>query len=138
MKLLTFQASRFGWKSFSKTLESASDEKVDEVVHDAVVVFLHAEAKDADPDERKRVFRHALKHVKWLANKRELKNVVLHSFTHLGAENAPPEFAAPYIDERGERRRTTGYTVWSTPFGWFCSWDLAVHGDSLAKAWKEV
>lgn len=138
MKLLTFQASRFGWKSHSKTLETASDEEVDETVTDAVVVFLHAEAKDADEDERKRVFKHTLKHIKWLANKRDFTNVVLHSFTHLGAENAPPEFATDFIDELADRLRGTKYNVWTTPFGWFCSWDLAVYGDSLAKVWKEV
>jgi threonyl-tRNA synthetase len=138
MKLLTFQASRFAWKSFSKTLESATDETVDEAVEAAVVVFAHAEAKDVDPEERKRVFRHTLKHVKWLANKRELSRVVLHSFTHLGAENAPPEWAEAFLQELAERLRTTGYEVHTTPFGWFCSWDLAVYGDSLAKVWKEV
>lgn len=138
MKLLTFQASRFAWKSHSKTLEEASDDEVDEEVADAVVVFLHAEAKDADSEERKRVFRHTLKHVKWLANKRDLKNVVLHSFTHLGAENAPPEFAHDFIVELSERLGGTGYAVASTPFGWFCSWDLQVFGDSLAKVWKEI
>ena len=28
--------------------------------------------------------------------------------------------------------------VATTPFGWFCEWDLAVYGESLAKVWKEV
>jgi len=138
MRLLTFQASRFSWKSASKTLDTATDEEVDETVHDAVVVFLHAEAKDADEEERRRVFKHTLKHVKWLANKRDLKNVVLHSFTHLGAENAPPDFAASFLAELAERLRATQYDVRTTPFGWFCSWDLAVYGDSLAKVWKEI
>ena len=138
MKLLTFQARRFAWRSHAKTLADAADEEVAEDVADAVVVFLHAEAKDVDEQEHRRVFRHALKHIKWLANKRELKNVVLHSFTHLGADNAPPEFARGFIDELAERLDGTGYSVWTTPFGWFCEWDLSVHGESLAKVWKEV
>lgn len=138
MRLLTFQARRFAWKGFSKTLEDASDEVVEDVLQDAVVAFVHAEAKDESDDERARVFRHALKHVKWIANKRSLKNVVLHSFTHLGAENAAPEFARALLEELAERLRATGYEVRTTPFGWFCEWELAVHGDSLAKVWKEV
>ena len=138
MKLLTFLARRFAWRTHAKTLADAPDDEVAEEVADAVVVFLHAEEKDAADEERKRVFRHTLKHVKWLANKRELRNVVLHSFTHLGAENAPPEFARGFIEELAGRLRATGYAVWTTPFGWFCEWDLAVHGESLAKVWKEV
>ena len=138
MKLLTFQAKRFRWKSFSKTIPEASDAEVDETVEEAVVVFLHAEEKDDSPDERASVFRQTLKHVKWLANKRDLRNVVLHSFTHLGAANARPESAQRFIDELAERLRSVGYSVWTTPFGWFCEWDLSVHGDSLAKVWKEI
>jgi hypothetical protein len=91
MKLLTFQARRFRWKSFSKTLPEAEDLDVDETVEECVVVFLHAEERDAA--ERASVFKKALKHVKWLANKRGMQRVVLHSFTHLGAASAAPEFA---------------------------------------------
>jgi hypothetical protein len=136
MKLLTFQAKRFRWKSFSKTLPEAQDLDVDESVEETVVVFVHAEERDAG--QRDSVFRKTLKHVKWLANKRGLKNVVLHSFTHLGAASAPAEFAEAFLVELAERLRATGYGVWITPFGWFCEWDLSVYGDSLAKVWKEV
>ncbi len=138
MKLLTFQAKRFAWKSFSKTLEEALDTRVDESVAAAVVVFAHAEMKDASAAERARVFRHTLKHIKWLANKRKLRKVVLHSFTHLGADNAPPDFAEDFFRELANRLSGTGYEVWMTPFGWFCSWEISVYGDSLAKVWKEI
>jgi len=136
MKLLTFQAKRFRWKSFSKTLPDADDREVDEAVEEAVVVFAHAE--ESDLERRASVFKRTLKHVKWLANKRGMRNVVLHSFTHLGASSAPPAFARPFLEELAERLRGTGYAVWITPFGWFCEWDLSVHGDSLAKVWKDV
>jgi hypothetical protein len=138
LKLLTFQAERFRWKSFTRSLPEAEDVDVEEEVREAVVVFLHAEKKDQDPEERRRVFRGTLKHVKWLANKRELKNVVLHSFAHLGGESSEPEFTRALMDELAERLRATGYGVSMTPFGWFCSWDLGVYGESLAKVWKEI
>ena len=138
MRLLTFQAKRFRWKSFARTLDDASEDEIEEEVRDAVVVFLHAEGRDQVAEARKRAFKHTLKHVKWLANKRELKNVVLHSFTHLGADNAEPEFARGFIEELAGRLAGTGYSVACTPFGWFCEWDLSVYGESLAKVWKEV
>ena len=136
MRLLTFQAKRFRWKNFSKTLPDVPDVDVDQTVEETVVVFLHAEERDAA--QRDSVFKKSLKHVKWLANKRGMKNVVLHSFTHLGAESAPAGFAEEFLIELAERLRATGYAVWITPFGWFCEWDLSVHGDSLAKVWKDV
>ncbi|MBM4457176.1 MAG: hypothetical protein FJ011_05330 [Chloroflexi bacterium] len=136
MRLLMFMAKRFWWKSFSKTLEGVEDIESEDQVADAVVVFMHVEAKDAA--DRDDVFRKTLKNVKWLANKRDLKRVVLHSFTHLGGENAEPEFAAVFMTELADRLRATGYDVRVTPFGYFNEWELGVYGESLGKVWKEL
>ncbi len=136
MKLLTFQARRFWWRSFSKTLDEVDSVEVEEEVRDAVVLFYQVEA--ADVENRSGAFRKTLKHLKWLANKRQMHNIVLHSFAHLGGENAPPDFALELTNELAERLRNTGYQVWITPFGYFNEWDLSVYGESLAKVWKEV
>lgn len=137
MKLLCFQAERFAWKPFSQTLADAPPGEPGEVEM-AVVAFVHAETADEPEDRRSKVFRHTLKHLKWLANKRELKSIVLHSFTHLGGDSARSDFAEPFLLEMKERLESTGYSVSITPFGWFCSWDIQVFGDSLAKVWKEI
>ncbi|MEI2693378.1 MAG: threonyl-tRNA synthetase editing domain-containing protein [Anaerolineae bacterium] len=136
MKLLTFQAKRFWWRSFSKTLQDAEDVAVEQEVFDAVVAFYQIEAADAA--NQASAFRQTLKHLKWLANKRELKTIVLHSFTHLGGDNAEPDFARQLTEELAARLRETGYTVWITPFGYFNEWDLSVYGESLAKVWKQI
>ena len=97
-----------------------------------------AESKDeADDPSRRRAFKSTLKHLKWLANKRGFTTIVLHSFTHLGAENASPDYAREFINSLKERLDGS-YTVKTTPFGWFCEWDLSVYGESLAKVWKEI
>jgi Archaea-specific editing domain of threonyl-tRNA synthetase len=138
MKLLSFQAKRFRWKTHAKTLPEVPDQDVEEVVAEAVVVFFHAEASDEAAERRASVLRQTLKHVKWLANKRGLKNIVLHSFAHLGGAGASPSFTESLVQEIAERLRATGYSVSLTPFGYFCEWDLSVYGDSLAKVWKEI
>lgn len=138
MKLLCFQAKRFRWKTHSKTLAEVPDREVDQEVEATLVVFVHAEASDAAEQRFASVLRQALKHIKWLANKRTLKNVVLHSFTHLGGDTAPADVAESFIDTAATRLRETGYQVWTTPFGYFCEWDLSVYGESLAKVWKEI
>ena len=138
MKLLCFQAKRFRWKTHSKTLPEAPAQDVDQTVEATLVVFIHAEARDAEEERKTSVQRQTLKHIKWLANKRELNNIVLHSFAHLGGETAPPAYAEAFITTVGERLRETGYKVWITPFGYFCEWDLSVYGESLAKVWKEI
>jgi hypothetical protein len=139
MKLLCFQAKRFRWKTHSKTLAEVADlDDSDEEVAETVVVFIHAEASDADAARAPSVLRQAFKHVKWLANKRGFKNIVLHSFTHLGGVTAAPAYAQSFVETLKQRLQETGYQVWCTPFGYFCEWDLSVYGESLAKVWKEI
>ena len=138
MRLLCFQAKRFRWKTFSKTLPDVPDQDVEEEFAKAVVVFVHAETRDEAEEKRPSVLRQTVKHIKWLANKREFKNIVLHSFTHLGGETASPTFAESIISDVAQRLQETGYQVRITPFGYFCEWDLAVYGESLAKVWKEI
>ena len=135
MRVLTFMARSFAWEPFSQTLPDAPPAQPGAVT-DAVVAFIQVEAKDEA--EYARAFRHLLKHLKWLANKKGFKTIVLHSFTHLGGENAPPELALKLFEEMSQRLESTGYQVAQTPFGYFCSWQLDVYGESLAKVYKAI
>ena len=138
MRLLSFLVDRFAWQPFSRTVDSAPEHPSPGEARDAVVLFAHVEASDVGDERRAKVFKKALKHVKWLANKRELKAVVLHSFTHLGGRSAPAEDAQAMLEALAERLRATGYEVQLTPFGWFSSWTLDVRGESLAKVYVEL
>jgi hypothetical protein len=135
MRLLMFLAERFWWKSFARTLAGAAIVEAESEVRDAAVIFMHVEARDAAL--RDDAFKKALKNIKWLANKRAVRRVVLHSFTHLGGETADAAFAGAFIEELAERLRATGYTVDVTPFGYLNEWELKVYGESLGKVWKE-
>ena len=135
MRVLTFMARSFAWEPFSQTLPDAPPAQPGAVT-DAVIAFIQVEAKDEA--EYARAFRHLLKHLKWLANKKGFKTIVLHSFTHLGGENAPPELALKLFEEMSQRLESTGYQVAQTPFGYFCSWQLDVYGESLAKVYKAI
>lgn len=135
MRILTFLARSFTWQPYSQTLPDAPPAEPGAVA-DAVVAFIHVET--TDEGDRDRVFRQALKHLKWLANKRQFHNIVLHTFTHLGGENADPAFAQALFEDLAGRLVETGYTATITPFGWFCSWQLDVYGESLAKVYKQI
>jgi hypothetical protein len=120
---------------FSRILEQAEDASGEEEVAEAAAIFVHAEAEDEQ--RRSNVLTKALKNIRWLANKRCLKNIVLHSFTHLSSSMASPEFAHDFLEEVAERLRRTGYNVWLPPFG-YVSGKLSVYGESLAKVFKEI
>ena len=59
--------------------EPLAEVEVDDAMAECVVVFAHAEQRDEPDAARKRALQHALKHTKWLCNKRGLRRVVLHS-----------------------------------------------------------
>jgi len=136
MRILGYQASSFSWQPFSKTLEDEGSIAESGDTENAVVLFMHIESKDVG-EEFSRSFKKSLKHIKWMANKRKIKNIVLHSFAHLGGESCTPKQAKHFLDALDERLSSTGYQVYQTPFGWFCSWNLSVFGESMAKVYKE-
>jgi len=136
MKLLMFLAKQFTFRPFEKTLPDAGDGGGEVSVTDAAIIFVHAEPQDeADTAGLETKF---VKNVKWIAGKRGLKNVVLHSFTHVAETSASPQFAEVFLQSAAERLRNTGYQVTLTPFGWVCEWELAVFGESLAKVFKSL
>ncbi len=116
---------------FSPTLPEVVPPPSPQEVRDAVVAFVHCEEEDVQ--KRTSVFPRLLKQIKWLAGKRGFRNVVLHSFTHLSSDKSPPEFARSFLEELAGRLQKNGYQVTVTPFGYTCSWELAVYGESLAK-----
>jgi hypothetical protein len=138
MKLLCFQAKSFRWKTHAKTLPEIADQELEHEVRETLVAFVHSETGDLLNEREASVLRQSIKHLKWLANKRDLRNIVLHSFTHLGGDTAAPARADAFIRAVAERLRESGYQVWLTPFGYLCEWDLSVYGESLAKVWKEI
>ncbi len=136
MKLLMFLAKQFTFRPYEKTLPEAGDGGGELQVVDAAVIFVHSELHDeAAPDGLETKF---VKNVKWIAGKRELKNVVLHSFTHLAESSASPQFAEAFLQSAAARLGNTGYQVTLTPFGWVGEWDLSVYGESLAKVFKSL
>lgn len=136
MKLLMFLAKEFAFRPYEKSLPEAGDGGDEVHIAHAAVVFVHCEPQDLeDPSGLETKF---VKNVKWICGKRETKNVVLHSFTHLAEASAAPDFAEAFLQNAAARLRKTGYQVTLTPFGWVCEWDLSVYGESLAKVFKSL
>lgn len=136
MKVLSFLARRFAWSAHERNLESEDKSDASGEMRDVLVLFVQLESCDEGP-ARDSVFFKVFKHAKWLAKKRGFKNVLLHSFAHLGGDNADAAFAKQFLLDLDARLTIGGYHVEHTPFGHFCEWQLDVHGESLAKVWKE-
>ncbi len=135
MRLLMFLAKQFKYSPYEKILPDAGNAEKAQVT-DAAVIFVHCEPQDeADPSGLETKF---VKNVKWIASKRRFKNILLHSFTHLGEVSASPQFAEGFLQSAAARLRNTGYDVTLTSFGWVGEWELSVYGESLAKVFKSL
>lgn len=138
MRLLCFQAKRFAWRPFEQTLDAVPAATDGQAAVHAVVAFVHVEVGDLLAEREASVFRQTLKHLKWLANKRELRTVVLHSFAHLGGESASAAAAHEMLVRLAERLSANGYVTAVTPFGYSNEWELEVFGEGSAKVWKAI
>ncbi len=101
---------------------------------DAVVAFMQYEPHDETANGLQ---TKTAKNIKWLANKRGFKNVVLHSFAHLSVAQSSSEFAREQFDKLAARLTGNGYNVLMTPFGYSCEWNLNVYGHHQAKIFKD-
>jgi hypothetical protein len=134
MRVLFWYCDRFSWNPSVKTLEDAPDADAD--AHEkAVVAFIHVEPKDVTGESSAET--KLVKNAKWLARKWETKDVVMHSFTHLGEAKAEPEAARALIDRARQRLETAGYRAVSTPYGYFNDLTLQARGHPLARIYKE-
>ena len=134
MRVLFWYFDKFEWTPSKKTIDDAPDGEPGSC-EDAVAAFIHTEPDDETNLNRQ--VKHLIKQVKWLAGKWETKNVVLHSFAHLGEMKSSPEFARELIEMAAKRLESVGYNVILPPFGYFLDIKLDAPGHPLARIYKE-
>lgn len=133
MRVLFWYCDRFACQPTMKTLETAP-EAAPLSCEKAVVAFIHVEP--ADVEDGSSAETKLVKNAKWLARKWKTRQVVLHSFTHLGEEKADPEAAGALIDRAGRRLEGSGYASVATPYGYFNDLSMAAPGHPLARIYK--
>lgn len=135
MKLLLLFAPDYWLRPFEKNLAEAPEATSEIQTQNAVVALIHAEAEDQTAAG---VVTKAVKNIKWLARKFETTQIVLHSFAHLSSSKAEPLITEQLLQQMAERLRSVGFTVATTPFGYFNEFRVHVAGPSLAKVFVEI
>ncbi len=134
MKLLMIYATRFGYKTNTKTLEDVPEVNEEKVYEDILAGFIQTE--EHDEEDIKRVETKLVKNLKWAAKKNNTMRVMIHSFAHLSDSKASPEFTKELFDRVEARMKNASYEAWQTPFGYFLDLDLAAPGFSSARIFK--
>ena len=134
MRVLFWYMDYFRYHPAVKTLDEFDDVQDDFEIKDAIVAFVHGEAEDEE--KASKVETKLVKNLKWLAGKWNCKNIVLHSFAHLGESKSDPAFVKELFDRAQQRLEDVGYTVYQTPFGYFLDIEIKAPGKSLARVYK--
>jgi len=138
MKLLLFLAEAFEFEA-SECVSPLGAEPPDPDsgrVENAVVAFVQCEPRDEERGEA--VLKQAVKYFRWLARKRNVNRLLLHSFAHLAEERSSPEFARDFLAELEQRLKGHELEVHHTPFGWSLRWSMTVEGHGYAKTFKAL
>ncbi len=130
MRMLMFHVKDYWYAPYDEDSDSSGTATRFE---DCILVWVEAESKDID--DRTAVLRKMVKNIRWIAQKHRLRQVVLHSFAHLGGEKATPEEAQAIIEETATRLRTREYDVHIVHAG-LNEFAMHVCGPSLAKVFK--
>ncbi|MCD6496684.1 MAG: hypothetical protein J7M25_00055 [Deltaproteobacteria bacterium] len=134
MRVLFWYCDRFAWVPSMKTLDDSPD--ADAASYEKqVVAFVHVEP--ADLEEGSSAETKLVKNSKWLARKWDTKNVILHSFAHLGEDKADPAGARALLDRAQQRLIAAEYAVIQTPYGYFLDIQIDAPGKPLARIYKE-
>ena len=133
MRVLFWYCDRFGWTPALKTLENAADAG-SEMHKKVVVAFVHVEPRDVEAGSTSET--KLVKNAKWLARKWDVKNILLHSFTHLAEEKADPEQAKSLLDRVQSRLEKSDYQAGQTAYGYFNDLVIEARGHPLARIFK--
>jgi hypothetical protein len=134
MRVLFWFCEKFAWNPVMKTLDEVPDDVPDQR-NNVVVAFIHVEPKDFEDNSSAET--KLVKNAKWLARKWDVKEVLLHSFTHLAEEKAEPDQAKKLIDRVQSRLKNAGYDASQTSYGYFNDLSIEAKGHPLARIFKE-
>lgn len=133
MRVLFWFCDRFETRPTMQTLPDAPEPRSLACTR-SVVAFVHVEPDDVAAGSSAET--KLVKNAKWLARKWSVKDVVLHSFTHLGEAKAPPDAAFRLLDSAAARLTTAGYDARLTPYGYFNDVEMQAPGHPLARVYK--
>lgn len=134
MRVLFWYCNRFAWKPTLQTLEDAPVARA-AAYEKVVVAFVHVEPGDTQKGSAAET--KLVKNAKWLARKWGIRQVVLHSFSHLATEKADPAAARNLIENACARLAQAGYETVQTPYGFFNDLEIKAPGQPLARIFKK-
>ena len=137
MRMLLLHASRFGYKVTGKAIENP-EEDVDKSgdFGEVLVSFVTVERNDGMNLEA--VINNAVSSIAEVAERVNVKRIVIYPYAHLSSELASPSVAMRLIRMLSERLKEEGFEVWRSPFGWYKRFYVEVKGHPLSEHFRVI
>jgi len=127
--------NKFSFNPTIKTIETMPDHIGKMNFENIQAAFIQVEKKDEENETA--VKKKLLKNLKWIAGKKNIKHIILHSFAHLSESKAEPSFTNIF-DDIDERLTNSGFQVEQTPFSYFLDLEIDAPGYSLVRVFKDL
>ena len=137
MKVLVMYVDEFSYTPTIKNLEEAEEITEGAFFKKAILAFIQVEESDEEFDVKSRE-KKLVNHLKWASRKNNCKQVILHSFAHLGESKASIEFTKSIFNKAEERLKNASFQTAQTPFGYFLDLNIKAPGYSLARIWASL
>jgi len=137
MKVLAMYTDEFSYHPTQKNLDDAEEITQGATFRDAILAFIQVEQSDEQYDVKSRE-KKLVNHLKWVSRKNNCKQVILHSFAHLGESKASSSFSKAVFDAAEKRLQNADFKTAQTPFGYFLDLDIKAPGYSLARIWASL
>ncbi len=138
MKILLLHVDYIRFKPLKKALKNIKElkesEKQEKEVKEALAVMTAVEKFDSNVEE---VVKKLVSEIKDVAEKINVKNIVLYPYAHLSKELSSPEQAIKVL-EAAEKELKKDFEVVKAPFGYYKEFELKVKGHPLSELSREI
>jgi len=138
MKILSLHTDYIKFRPLKKALKSVDtlspEDKEEKHVEEALAIMTAVEKHDTNISE---VVKKLVEEIQDIAEKVNVKNIVLYPYAHLSSNLASPEIAIEIL-EKAEAELKKFFNVSRAPFGYYKEFEMKVKGHPLSELSREI
>ena len=114
------------------------EEVTEPTIETGECLLIYAACEKVDEADPPAVIERVTAEIAKFARQFKVDTVVLHSFAHLFVELSSPQTALDILKGTEAKLRDDGFTVFSTPFGWFNTLEIKAKGHPISRVAREI
>ena len=138
MRILMWHLDSFRSEVTEKGRSPLREEIHERVIETAVCLLVYAACEQQDEGNPPAIIEQVTAEITKLARQLKVDTIVLHSFAHLFVKLSSPKTALDILKGAEAELRAEGFTVFSTPFGWFNTLEIKAKGHPISRVAREI